>query len=340
MFGSTPPLDAAILVVSGNTGAFTEDKLAREHALLAHLLGINQLIICINKNNPIGWTEAQYQEVASQVSEYVRKIGYDLDQVLILPISGIMGDNIATVSSNWAWCQGWQKAGATGKTLLKALDAIELHPRTDDLPLRLPLQDVYEINGGTFPVGRVESGVIKPGMEITFAPSGIITKVISLEMHKEPLEQGVRGDNVDFNVDVYAKQIRRGMVVGLARQDPPKATTSFTARVIVLDHPTPIQSGYSPTIDCHTSHTPCKFVELLERIDKETNEVLEQKPKVLKSGEAARVRIEPQKPICIETFDRFPSLGRFVVREKKKIVLVGVVLSLQVLRYPTRKKHA
>merc|ERR1711898_73961 len=125
--------------------------------------------------------------------------------------------------------------------------------RPVDRPLRLPLQDVYKIGGiGTVPVGRVETGVIKPGMVCTFAPNGVTTEVKSVEMHHESMPEAVPGDNVGFNIkNVSVKDIRRGNVCGDSKKDPPKGAKNFTAQVIVMNHPGEIKNGYSPVLDCH-----------------------------------------------------------------------------------------
>ncbi|CAI4264244.1 CIH_collapsed_G0003180.mRNA.1.CDS.1 [Saccharomyces cerevisiae] len=217
-----------------------------------------------------------------------------------------------------------------GKTLLEAIDAIEQPSRPTDKPLRLPLQDVYKIGGiGTVPVGRVETGVIKPGMVVTFAPAGVTTEVKSVEMHHEQLEQGVPGDNVGFNVkNVSVKEIRRGNVCGDAKNDPPKGCASFNATVIVLNHPGQISAGYSPVLDCHTAHIACRFDELLEKNDRRSGKKLEDHPKFLKSGDAALVKFVPSKPMCVEAFSEYPPLGRFAVRDMRQTVAVGVIKSV------------
>ncbi|CAI4277289.1 BPK_collapsed_G0003280.mRNA.1.CDS.1 [Saccharomyces cerevisiae] len=223
------------------------------------------------------------------------------------------------------------KAGVVkGKTLLEAIDAIEQPSRPTDKPLRLPLQDVYKIGGiGTVPVGRVETGVIKPGMVVTFAPAGVTTEVKSVEMHHEQLEQGVPGDNVGFNVkNVSVKEIRRGNVCGDAKNDPPKGCASFNATVIVLNHPGQISAGYSPVLDCHTAHIACRFDELLEKNDRRSGKKLEDHPKFLKSGDAALVKFVPSKPMCVEAFSEYPPLGRFAVRDMRQTVAVGVIKSV------------
>jgi elongation factor 1-alpha len=218
----------------------------------------------------------------------------------------------------------------SGKTLLEAIDAIEPPSRPTDKPLRLPLQDVYKIGGiGTVPVGRVETGVIKPGMVVTFAPAGVTTEVKSVEMHHEQLTEGLPGDNVGFNVkNVSVKEIRRGNVCGDSKNDPPKGAASFNAQVIVMNHPGQISAGYSPVLDCHTAHIACRFDTLLEKIDRRTGKKMEDLPKFIKSGDAAIVTMIPSKPMCVEAFTEYPPLGRFAVRDMRQTVAVGVIKSV------------
>ena len=214
--------------------------------------------------------------------------------------------------------------------MLEAIDSIEPPSRPSDKPLRLPLQDVYKIGGiGTVPVGRVETGVIKPGMIVTFAPVGVTTEVKSVEMHHESLTEGLPGDNVGFNVkNVSVKDIRRGNVCSDSKNDPAKEAASFNAQVIVLNHPGQIGAGYSPVVDCHTAHIACKFAELLEKIDRRSGKKLEDAPKFVKSGDAAIVKMVPSKPMCVESFSDYPPLGRFAVRDMRQTVAVGVIKSV------------
>jgi len=216
-----------------------------------------------------------------------------------------------------------------GPILIVALDHIEPPKRPTAKPLRLPLQDVYKIGGiGTVPVGRVETGILKPGMTVTFAPVGVTTEVKSVEMHHEALEQATPGDNVGFNVkNVSVKDIKRGNVAGDVKQDPPLGVASFEAQVIVLDHPNQIMAGYQPVLDCHTAHIACKFNKLLCKIDKRTGQKKEDDPKALIKQEAAIVEMVPSKPMCVEPFSMYPPLGRFAVRDMRKTVAVGVIKS-------------
>jgi len=216
-----------------------------------------------------------------------------------------------------------------GPILIEALDLIEPPKRPSDKPLRLPLQDVYKIGGiGTVPVGRVETGILKPGMTVQFAPVGVTTEVKSVEMHHETLESASPGDNVGFNVkNVSVKDIKRGNVAGDVKNDPPLGVASFEAQVIVLDHPNQIMAGYQPVLDCHTAHIACKFNRLLTKIDKRTGQKKEDDPKALVKQEAAIVEMVPSKPMCVEPFSMYPPLGRFAVRDMRKTVAVGVIKS-------------
>merc|ERR1712088_1287582 len=227
--------------------------------------------------------------------------------------------------------KGWEvtrkEGNAKGTTLLEALDAIIPPSRPTEKPLRLPLQDVYKIGGiGTVPVDRVETGIIKPGMVITFAPNQLTAEVKSVEMHHEALTEAVPGDNVGFNVkNVSVKDIKRGYVASDSKNKPAFAAKDFTAQVIVLNHPGQISNGYSPVLDCRTAHIACKFAEILEKVDRRTGKTTEAAPKFIKSGDAGIVRLEPSKPMCVEAFSDFPPLGRFAVRDMRQTVAVGVI---------------
>jgi len=190
---------------------------------------------------------------------------------------------------------------------------------------------VYKIGGiGTVPVGRVETGIIKPGMVVTFAPAGLTTEVKSVEMHHEALLEAVPGDNVGFNVkNVSVKELKRGFVCGDSKDNPPKSIEEFNAQVIVLNHPGQICNGYSPVLDCHTAHIACKFKEIKEKIDRRSGKKLEDNPKSVKSGDACIVDLVPQKPMCVESFTEFPPLGRFAVRDMRQTVAVGVIKSVK-----------
>ena len=328
MITGTSQADIAILVIDSSVGGFeagiSKDGQTREHALLAFTLGVKQMIVACNKMDDVSvkYGEGRYKEIKAEVSTYLKKVGYKPMKIPFVPISGWMGDNMIDKSTNMPWYKG--------PFLLEALDNANPPKRPSDKPLRLPLQDVYKIGGiGTVPVGRVETGIIKPGMVCTFAPVQITTEVKSVEMHHESLPEAVPGDNVGFNVkNVSVKDIRRGNVCGDSKKDPPKGASTFFAQVIVMNHPGQISSGYSPVLDCHTAHVACKFKNIDQKMDRRSGKVLEENPKFVKTGDACMVTLEPTKPLCVESFAEYPPLGRFAVRDMRQTVAVGVIKSV------------
>jgi len=337
MITGTSQADCAVLIVAAGTGEFeagiSKNGQTREHVLLCFTLGVKQLIVAINKMDSTEpkYSEKRFEEIHKEITAYVKKVGYNPTIVPILPISGFNGDNMLEKSDNMTW---WKKKKIERKngsyefeTLFDALDNIDPPSRPSDKPLRLPLQDVYKIGGiGTVPVGRVETGVLKPGMVVNFAPTGPTTEVMSVEMHHEALTEAQPGDNVGFNVkNVAVKDLKRGFVASDSKNDPAREAADFTAQVIVLNHPGQIQAGYSPVLDCHTAHIACKFAELMTKIDRRTGKELEAGPKFVKSGDSCIVKMVPSKPMCVETFQQYAPLGRFAVRDMKQTVAVGVI---------------
>merc|ERR1712048_822004 len=337
MITGTSQADCAVLIVAAGVGEFeagiSKNGQTREHALLAYTLGVKQLIVGVNKMDSTEppYSEKRFTEIQTEVSNYVKKVGFNPKSVAFVPISGWHGDNMIEPSTNMPWYKGWQKELKEGKfkglTMFEALDSIVPPPRPSDKPLRLPLQDVYKIGGiGTVPVGRVETGIIKPGMVVTFAPNMLTTEVKSVEMHHESLPEAVPGDNVGFNVkNVSVKDIKRGYVASDSKNKPAAGVSDFTAQVIVLNHPGQVQKGYTPVLDCHTAHIACKFAEIKEKVDRRTGKSVEDNPKFIKSGDAAIVKLTPSKPMCVEPFTDFPPLGRFAVRGMRQTVAVGVI---------------
>jgi len=341
MITGTSQADCAVLIVAAGTGEFeagiSKNGQTREHVLLCFTLGVKQLIVAVNKMDSTDpkYSEARFGEITKEVRAYVKKVGYNPEAVAMIPISGFHGDNMLEKSTNMDW---WKKQKIDTKgakfeyeTLFDALDGITPPTRPLDKALRLPLQDVYKIGGiGTVPVGRVETGIIKPGMVVNFAPNGPTTEVKSVEMHHEALSEAVPGDNVGFNVkNVSVKEVKRGNVCSDSKSDPAKEAASFDAQVIVLNHPGQIQAGYAPVLDCHTAHIACKFGELLTKIDRRTGKSLEDNPKFVKSGDSCMVKMIPSKPMCVESFQEYPPLGRFAVRDMKQTVAVGVIKAVE-----------
>jgi elongation factor 1-alpha len=316
--------DAAVLFVSAKKGEFEAGigpgGQTREHAFLAFTLGVRQVVVAVNKMDDItvNWNKERYEEIKNEVTRMLKMVGFKVDKVNFIPTSGWTGDNLLKKSDKMPWY--------TGPTLMEALDLLEVPPKPTAKPLRIPVQDVYSITGiGTVPVGRVETGVLKEGANIVFMPSNKAAEVKSIEMHHTKISKAEPGDNIGMNVRGIAKtDIHRGDVAGPV-DNPPTVAKEFIGQIIVIYHPTAIAAGYTPVLHYHTGQIACRFTELLKKIDPRTGQVVEEKPSFLKTGDAAWVKMEPLRPIAIETYTDFPELGRFAVRDMGTTVAAGVV---------------
>jgi len=293
----------------------------KEHVFLAWTLGIKQLLIGINKMDSANFAQAKFEETKKLVEGLLKVVGFKVDQIPFVPISGLKGDNIKVKSPNMPW---W-----AGPTLLEAINTFKEPEKPTTLPLRIPIQDVYSITGiGTVPVGRVETGIVKPGDKVIFMPSGAVGEIKSLEMHHENMDQAIPGDNIGFNVRGVGKEdITRGDVCGPVDK-PPTVAKEFTAQIIILQHPTAITVGYTPVFHAHTAQIACKFVELISKIDPKTGNIVEKNPTFLKTGDAGVVRIEPTRPMVVEKYKEIPQLGRFAIRDMGQTVAAGMIVNI------------
>jgi elongation factor 1-alpha len=321
MITGTSQADAAVVVVSGIDGPQAQTK---EHIFLAKVLGVKQMIIAVNKMDATkpAYDEKIFNTVKEQVAALLKNIGYKVDEVPFIPISAYAGANIVKKGGDMPWYKG--------DSLIEALNKLKVPATQANLALRLPIQDVYTITGiGTVPVGRVETGTLKPDMKIIFMPSNKVGEVKSIEMHHEQLTQALPGDNVGFNVRGIAKNdIKRGDVAGPV-DNPPTVAKTFIAQIVVLNHPTAIPVGYTPVFHCHTAQVACSFIELQKKLDPKTGAVKEENPTFLKTGDVAIVKVEPTKPMVVERAKDFPQLGRFAIRDMGATVAAGMCIEVE-----------
>ena len=327
--------DVAILVVStksGETEAATDPGgQAREHAFLSRTLGVGQMTVALNKMDDSNYSEARYKEVKETVEKMLKLVGYNTTKINFIPVSGWKGDNLVKKSENMPWYKG--------PTLSEALDMFDPPEKPTGKPLRIPIQDVYTITGvGTVPVGRVETGVLRANEKVIVMPSGVTGEVKSIETHHTQMESAEAGDNIGFNLrGVDKKSIHRGDVIGPVN-NPPAVAKEFEAQIIVIHHPTAMAPGYTPVLHAHTAQVAATLSEFIAKIDPKTGGATEDKPKFLKTGDAAIVRIKPVRPLAIETFKEFPEIGRFALRDMGTTIAAGVVKAIIEKYDPSAKK--
>lgn len=311
--------DAAILVVAAPDGVMEQTK---EHVFLARTLGITQLIIAVNKMDAVNYDQKRFEEVKKELTQLIGMVGYKAADIIFVPMSSYKGVNISKKSPETPWYNGM--------TLLESLDTLKEPAKPTDKPFRLPIQDVYSISGiGTVPVGRIETGIMKKGMKVSFMPANKDGEIKSIEMHHEEQPQALPGDNVGFNVRGVGKNdIRRGDVCGPA-DIPPTVADEFTAQIVVLQHPSALTVGYTPVFHCHTAQIACTFVELRKKLDPRSGETKEENPTFLKSGDAAIVQIKPSRPMVIESVKEIPQLGRFAIRDMGTTIAAGMCIAVQ-----------
>ena len=314
--------DCAILVLSAKEGetdtAVAPGGQAREHAFLLKTLGVSQIILAINKMDDSKFSEDAYKAAKEKGEKLVKSVGYKIENVPAIPISGWTGENLVKKSENMPWY--------SGKNLLESFDDFKVPEKPTGKPLRLPIQDVYSITGvGTVPVGRVETGTMKPNDKIIVMPSGAVGEIKSIETHHQEMPSATAGDNIGFNLrGIEKKDIKRGDVLGTP-DNPPTVAKEFKAQIIVINHPTAIAPGYTPVMHCHTAQVAATISAFESKINPATGAAEEENPKFLKVGDSAIVRIRPVRPTCIETFQEFPEMGRFALRDMGSTIAAGIV---------------
>jgi elongation factor 1-alpha len=321
--------DAAVLVVSANKGdveAGLDTKgQTGEHIFLSKTLGVSQIAVAVNKMDMANYDETRYNAVKELITTRLKAVGFKTDEINFVPTASYIGDNLAKKCDKMPWYKG--------PTLLEAINKMKEPEKPVDLPLRLPLQDVYEIKGiGAVPVGRVETGVMKVNDRVIVTPAregkGVTGEVKSVEMHHEQLQQAEPGDNVGFSVRGISKaEIARGDVLGHT-DNPPTVATEFTAQIVVLNHPTVLTVGYTPVFHIHTAQVACTIMEIVKKINPATGETLQEKPDFIKNGDVAVVKVKPITPLVIEMQKDIPQLARFAIRDSSNTVAAGMCIEL------------
>ncbi len=314
--------DAGVLVVAATDEGLQPQT--KEHVFLAKTLGVTQLIVAINKMDAVKYDEAKFNKLKELVSGLLKSVGYDPATVPFVPIAALVGDNLAKKSENMPFAE---------KTLLDAMNELKEPEKPTELPLRLPIQDVYNITGiGVVPVGRVETGVMKIGDKVTFVPGregkGVSGEVKTIEMHHEQMQKAEPGDNIGFNVrGVGKKDIARGDVLGHS-DNVSTVSSEFTAQRVVLNHPTVVTVCDTPVFPIHTAQVACQITAIEKKLNPATGETLAENPDFIKNGDAAIVKIKPVQPLVIEKQTDIPQMSRFAIRDSGATVAAGMCIDL------------
>jgi len=288
-------------------------------------MGVEQVCVLVNKMDTVEYKEDSFNKVKEDVTALLKAVGYKPEEVTFLAVSALQGDNITKKSDKMAWYKG--------PTILEQFDAFKEPQKPVELPMRMPLQDVYDITGiGTVPVGKIETGVMKIGQKVTVLPGrsgkGVEGEVRSIEMHHEQMQEANAGDNVGINIrGVGKKDIARGDVVCEAAK-PATMAEEFTAQIAVINHPTVIAKGYTPVFHVHTAQVPCQFIELQKKLDPKTGQASEENPDFLKNGDVAIVKIKPMGNLVIEKQADNPHMARFAIRDAGATVAAGICIDL------------
>ena len=310
--------DAAVLVVAANDGVNAQ---TREHAYLSKVLGVTQMIIAINKMDISGvdYSQKRFDEVKAEVGKLLASVGYKIDKIPFVPLASLPGDNIAKKTEKMPWY--------SGPCLLEAINGLVPPEKPTQLPLRMPIQDVYNITGiGVVPVGRIETGVLKANDKIIAMPGregkGVLGECKSIEMHHEMMPTAEPGDNIGISVRGFGKKdVARGDVISHA-DNPSTVATEFTAQIVVLNHPSVITVGYTPVFHIHTAQVACRFDAILKKLNPATGETLQENPDFIKNGDAAI------QPLVIERKADIPQLANFAIRDSGATVAAGMCIDL------------
>jgi elongation factor 1-alpha len=314
--------DAAFLVIAAPSGVQPQTK---EHLWLLRTMGVSNISVIVNKMDEVGYDEAKFNKVKEDVTILLKTVGVKIESVAFVAASGLKGDNVGKKSDKMPWYKG--------PTILEQMDNFPLPEKPTNLPLRMPIQDVYEITGiGTVPVGKIETGIMKAGQKIIVLPGrtgkGVAGEIKSVEAHHETLPSAEAGDNVGTNIrGVGKKDVARGDVICDANSPIP-IVTEFIAQIAVINHPTVLAKGYTPVFHVHTAQVPCQFIELIEQIDPKTGQVMKKNPDFLKNGDVAKVRIKPIGNLCLETLKDNPHMARFAVRDAGATVAAGMCIEI------------
>ena len=347
--------DVALLLVPAESGGF-ETAVARgdhktgevqgqtrQHARLLGLLGIEKLIVGVNKMDSCDWSEQRFNEIREEMTKMITQAGFKPKQVAFIPYSGFKGENLVERTDKMPWYKGFEvniskTEKASGYTLYDALEKVVRPPvRKPDAEVRIPINGIYKIKGvGDVITGRVEQGTINAGDVCRVVPRKLENlKVFSIEMHHKTWPNAKPGDNVGMNMKGLDKNNmpKVGDVITLQKEPMCLPVESFVAQVAVQEHPGQLKPGFSPCIHVRTAKSACKMTKINWKISKKTGDQKIENPEFLERAEQAEIEFEPKQAIYLESFDKCEGLGRIAVMDSNNLVMLGKVMSVKYKNY-------
>lgn len=313
MIAGASQADFAVLVIDASTGNFESGLKGqtKEHALLVRSMGVQKLIVAVNKMDSVQWSHERFEEILQQISSFLTAAGFQPRNVSFIPCSGLQGDNIARrstdSSSNWY----------TGPTLVEELETSEPTSRAMESPLRITIGDVFRgaVQNPLSISGRLDAGTLQPGDQICVMPSGEKASIKSLEVDQESSEWAVAGQNVTLNLtDIDPIHLKTGDIV--CKPDSPiQNITKFTAKILAFEHLTPMHIEVLKG----RLHVPGRISELMATLDKGSGKVLKKRPRVVQPGSVARVVVDLDQAVPLE------APGRVVLRANGETVAAGLL---------------
>lgn len=328
MIAGASAADVGVLLVSARKGefetGFEKGGQTCEHALLAKTLGVEKLVIAINKmDDPtVEWDEKRYNDIVKKIGAFLKKSGYKDDQVIFLPMSGLMGDNIKERKGTPAWY--------TGLTLLDSLDGISVAGRKADGPLRIPMMEGYKDMGAVTAIGKIEQGTVRPGMKCVVMPTNNKCQVTAVYINDVEMQFATCGENVTLKMSgIGDEELKKGYVM-CADKVPIPVVSKFKATIHVIelgpDRPV-MTSGYVAVMHAHTASEECEILKLYETMVIQTKKK-EKNPQFARPDSVVVCSIKLARPTSVDTFTSSPQLGRFTLRVDGRTIAIGKITEL------------
>ncbi|GAA5943787.1 uncharacterized protein JCM15063_006493 [Sporobolomyces koalae] len=336
MISGAAQADVAILVVDGSSGAFEKGfeggGQTREHAVLVRSLGVQQLVVAVNKLDAVDWSQKRFEAIQDQLLPFLTtQTGFNQDKITFVPVGAMSGEGLLGVNNEIL--KSWYE----GQTLVETLDSLSVPKRLLEAPLRIPVSNVFKGQSATASglavSGRVESGIVQVGERLSALPGDESGVVRAIEVDTELVPYAVAGVNATlFLAGIDALQLSVGTVLCPPSQPIP-VVSSFLAQIIVFEPKYPVTAGYAVELFHHSKDVPASIARLDAVLDRTTGQVTKQKPRLLTKNSSARVLVQLRpapgirsSKIPIEPFSINKSMGRVLFRRGGETVAAGIVL--------------